>query len=112
MEWIFIDANHVRAHQPATGIKDQYISKNIGGNSSKIYLAVDASGNLIEFMIAEGTIHDAKAALTLIDRLDLEDTNIWCADTGYDSDFSERKSKRPKPNTPKKPNSTSNNIHI
>ena len=30
---MFIDASHVRAHQHATGIKDQAISKSVGENT-------------------------------------------------------------------------------
>jgi transposase len=41
-EWIFIDGSHIRAHQHSAGLKDQGISKSIGGNSSKIHLAVDS----------------------------------------------------------------------
>ncbi|RZG71451.1 transposase, partial [Acinetobacter sp. WCHAc060033] len=36
IEWLFIDGTHVRAHQHSAGIKNQDISKSIGGNSSKI----------------------------------------------------------------------------
>jgi len=50
-ECIFIDGSYVRAHQHATGIKDQAISKSIRSNRSKIHLAVDAYGNPIEFII-------------------------------------------------------------
>ncbi len=41
-EWIFIDTTHVRAHQHSAGIPNQDISKSVGGNSSKIHLAVDS----------------------------------------------------------------------
>lgn len=61
LEWVFIDASHVRAHQHATGIKDQAISKSIGRNSSKIHLAVDSHGNPIQFLIEDGTTHDVKS---------------------------------------------------
>ena len=87
LEWIFIDASHVRAHQHATGINHQAISKSIGGNSSKIHLAVDANGNPIEFIIGDGTTHDVKVAPDLIDALDLKETKVLCADKGYDSDL-------------------------
>ena len=68
MEWVFIDGSHVRAHQHSAGIKDQDISKSIGGNSSKIHLAVDADGNPIEIIISDGTIHDVKIAPKMIER--------------------------------------------
>ena len=86
LEWIFIDASHVRAHQHAIGMNDQAISKSIGGNNSKIYLAVDANGNPIEFIIGDGTTHDVKVAPDLIDLLELEETQILCVDKGYDSE--------------------------
>lgn len=57
-EWIFIDATHVRAHQHSAGIPNQDISKSVGGNSSKIHLAVDSHGNPIEFIISDGTTHE------------------------------------------------------
>ncbi|MFC6052871.1 transposase [Acinetobacter sp. Ac_877] len=114
LEWIFIDASHVRAHQHATGVKDQSISKSIGGNSSKIHLAVDANGNPIEFIIGDGTTHDVKVAPRLIDCLDLAETEILCADKGYDSEFLREKIKstKTKANIPKKGNSKSNNEHM
>lgn len=34
-EWIFIDGSYIRAHQHSAGIKNQDISKSIGGNNSK-----------------------------------------------------------------------------
>lgn len=49
MEWVFIDGSHIRAHQHATGLKDQAISRSIGGNSPKINLAVDSNGNQFNF---------------------------------------------------------------
>lgn len=64
---------HVRAHQHATGIYHQAISKSIGGNSPKIHLAVDTNGNPIEFIIRDGTTHDVKVAPDLIDCLDLKE---------------------------------------
>ncbi len=41
LEWVFLDASRIRAHQHVTGLKDQAISRSIGGNSTKIHLAVD-----------------------------------------------------------------------
>ena len=86
IEWIFIDGSHVRAHQHSSGRKDQDISKSIGGNSSKIHLAVDSNGNPIEFIISDGTTHDMKIAPTLVQQLDLSETETLCADKGYDSE--------------------------
>lgn len=71
LKWVFIDATHVRSHQPATGIKDQDIYRSIGGNSSKIHLAIDSNGYPIEFLVSDGTTHDVKVALDLVDTLNL-----------------------------------------
>lgn len=60
--------------------------KSIGGNSSKIHLAVDSHGNPVQFLIEGGTTHDLKVAPKLVDRLDLNETEILCADKGYDSE--------------------------
>ena len=86
MEWIFIDGSHVRAHQHSAGIANQSISKSVGGNSSKIHLIVDSHGNPIDFMITDGTTHDIKVAPDLIATLDLKETEVVCADKGYDSE--------------------------
>ena len=114
LEWIFIDASHVKAHQHATGIKNQSISRSIGGNSSKIHLAVDANGNPIEFIIGDGTTHDVKVAPTLIDSLDLKETEILCADKGYDSEPIREKIENTltKANIPKKRNAKTSNEHM
>lgn len=114
LEWIFIDASHVRAHQHATGINYQAISKSIGGNSSKIHLAVDANGNPIEFIIVDGTTHDVKVAPALIDALELKETKILCADKGYVSGPLREKieNTETKSNIPKKPNSKSSNQYM
>lgn len=55
--WVFIEWFYTRTHQHATGIKNQGIFKSIGGNSSKIYLAVD--GNTIEFIL-DGITYNVK----------------------------------------------------
>lgn len=54
-ERVFIDGSHIRVHQHSAVIKNQDISKSIGGNSSKIHLAIDADGNSIEVIISDGT---------------------------------------------------------
>ena len=44
----------------------QHIAKSIGGNSSKMHLAVDAHGNPIEFIVGDGVTHDIKIAPALL----------------------------------------------
>ena len=104
----------MRAHQHAAGVKDQAISKSIGGNSSKIHLAMNANGNPIEFIIGNGKTHNVKVAPNLIDALDLKETEILCADKGYDSELLREKieNTETKANIPKKCNSKSSSQHM
>lgn len=83
----------MRAHQHATVIKVQSISKSISGSRSKIHLAVDANGNPIEFIIRDGTTHDVKVAPDLIEGLNLEEIEVLCADHGDDSELLREKIK-------------------
>ena len=59
----------VQAQQVAT---INALPKVVGGNSSKIHLAVDAHGNPIEFIVGDGVTHDIKIAPTLLGLLDLK----------------------------------------
>lgn len=113
-EWIFIDGSHVRAHQHSAGIKNQDISKSIGGNSSKIHLAIDSNGNPIEFIISDGTSHDMKIAPDLVSKLDLSESEMLCADKGYDSKSLRKQiqDSKTKPNIPRKSNKKSSNDHM
>jgi len=113
-EWVFIDGSHVRAHQHSAGIKDQSISKSIGGNSSKIHLAIDSNGNPIEFIISDGTTHDIKVAPELVSKLDLTESEMLCADKGYDSESLRNQIilTKSKANIPRKSNTKANNDHM
>ena len=97
-----------------TGIKDQAISKSIGGNSSKIHLAVDSHGNPVQFLIEDGTTHDVKVAPKLVNNIDLHETEILCADKGYDSESLREQIEKTgtQANIPKKSNTLSNNDHV
>ncbi len=88
LEWVFIDGTHIKAHQHSSGGNErlQGISKSVAGRATKIHLAVDAHGNPITFTLSDGTTHDVKIAPDLIDKMDLSDTAIVCADKGYVSD--------------------------
>lgn len=119
VEWLFIDVSSiatqdVRAHQHSAGIKNQDISKSIGGNGSKIHLAVDAHGNPIEFIISDGTTHDVKIAPKLVEKLDLTETEILCADKDYDCETlrDQIQKTKTKENIPIKSNTKSNNDHM
>jgi len=72
LEWEFIDGSIIRAHQHSSGAigeENQAIGKSVGGNTTKIHMAVDAFGLPIEFMLTGGEVHDAKAAPDLIEKL-------------------------------------------
>lgn len=77
-------------------------------------MIVDAHGNPIDFMIADGTTHDVKVAPDLISTLDLKETKVVCADKGYDSEPLREQIRKTgtKANIPKKTNSQSNNDHM
>ena len=88
LEWVFIDGTHIKAHQHSSGGDEnaQAISKSVAGRATKIHLAVDAHGNPLTFILSDGTTHDVKVAPDLIDKVDLSETEVLCADKGYDSD--------------------------
>ena len=116
-EWLFMDGTHVRAHQHSSGAasqKDEAISKSIGGNSSKIHMIVDACGNPYEFLITDGTTHDAKVAPELLSKVSLKATEYVSADKGYDSDNLRETitQQSVKAIIPKKRNTTANNNHM
>ena len=72
LEWEFIDGSIVRAHQHSSGgvgDENQAIGKSVGGNTTKIHMAVDAFGLPIEFLLTGGEVHDAKEAPNLIQKL-------------------------------------------
>lgn len=68
-------------------------------------MIVDAHGNPIDFMISDGTTHDIKSTL------DLKETEVLCADKGYDSESLREQIRKTgvKANKPKKINSQLNN---
>ena len=113
LEWVFIDGTHVKAHQHSSGGNEnmQGISKSVAERASKIHLAVDAHGNPINFILSDGTTHDVKIALDLIDNIDLSATVTVCADKGYDSDALREHIKQVgcSDNTPRKRNTKSSN---
>ena len=87
LEWGFIDGSIVRAHQHscgAAGNGEQAIGKSVGGNTTKIHMAVDAFGLPLGFMLTSGAVHDSKVAPALVKQLPVFDYTI--ADKGYDSE--------------------------
>lgn len=86
-EWVFIDVSYVRAHQHASGVRSgqsRAIGTSRGGATTKIHMAVDASGYPIDFEITGGEIHDSQVAQQLIELVGKADYLV--ADKGYDSE--------------------------
>ncbi len=68
-KWLFIYGSVVKAHQHSTGAAsccDEAIGTNVTGNSSKLYLAVDAYGNPVHVELTRVQVHDSKMANALI----------------------------------------------
>ena len=118
LEWEFIDGSIVKAHQHSSGAAKKSeagnhgIGKSVAGNTSKIHLAVDSSGNPIDFEITGGEVHDAKVAPDLIAKLPPSDFLI--ADRGYDSEAlrEQVRKKNGTPIIPRKKNSKTGNDDI
>lgn len=115
LEWTFIDASIVRAHQHSAGAaskENQAIGKSVGGNTTKIHMAVDAYGFPVEFDLTGGEVHDCKAAPELIEKLPAADYTI--ADKGYDSKQVREliRKKASIPVIPRKKNSKTGNADI
>lgn len=115
LEWEFIDGSIVRAHQHSSGAAgeaSQAIGKSVGGNTTKIHMAVDAFGLPIEFQLTGGEVHDAKAAPDLI--AILPKANYTIADKGYDSEEirEQIRQKSSTPIIPRKKNSKTGNTDI
>lgn len=88
MEWKFIDGSIVKAHQHSTGARKgevTCIGKSVAGNTSKIHMVTDSSGNPIDFEITEGQVHDIQMATELVERTPKSDFTI--ADKGYDGEY-------------------------
>jgi len=84
-EWQFIDGSIIRAHQHsagAAGPQEQAIGKSVGGNSTKIHMAVDSFGLPIGFTLSGGEISEYKVAPQFLETLPMSQYVI--ADKGYD----------------------------
>lgn len=112
-EWVFIDGSYIRAHQHASGARrgeDRAIGRSRGGETTKIHLAVDASGHPIDFEITGSEVHDSQIASDLIDLVGEADYLI--ADIGYDSEHIREvaRNHRMTPIIPRKSNSRKPNV--
>ena len=77
--------------------------------------AVDfGNTNSIEIMITNGTTHNVKVAPELVAKLDLEETEILCADKGYHSETLREQIRATDTQAKilRKSNTQSNNNHI
>lgn len=90
LEWEFIDGTSVKTHQHSSGASkgsdetDHGIGKSVAGNTTKIHLAMDSSGNPIDFEVTGGEVHDVKVAPELVAKLPPSEYLI--ADKGYDTE--------------------------
>ena len=53
--------------------------------NTKIHAVVDGLGNPVEFFLSPGSDHDSKHAIELLDRMEIEGSNIL-GDRAYDTD--------------------------
>lgn len=112
LEWEFIDASIVKAHQHSTGASsddNEAIGKSVAGNTTKIHMAVDAFGLPIEFILTGGEVHDCKVAPEFVAILSPSAYKIF--DKGYDSEElrEQIRDESCEPIIPRKSNSTIGN---
>tara|TARA_Y100001968_G_C19419006_1_gene750650 strand:- start:998 stop:1747 length:750 start_codon:yes stop_codon:yes gene_type:complete len=115
LEWGFIDGSIVKAHQHSAGAaseEHQAIGKSVGGNTTKIHMAVDSHGLPIDFDITGGEVHDCKIAPEFIEKLPVADFTI--ADKGYESEEVREviRKKSSVPVIPRKSNSKTGNADM
>ncbi|AKP63585.1 transposase [Levilactobacillus koreensis] len=63
-------------------VENQAIGLSRGGRTTKIHAVVDGLGNPVRFLLTGGQVHDSRAAKTLLESLDLSDSNV-IADKAY-----------------------------
>lgn len=61
-------------------------SKPSAKRATKIHLVVDAHADPIIFILSDGTIHDVKVVLDLVDKINLSQTKTMRVNKSYDSD--------------------------
>ncbi|EKS9916810.1 TPA: IS5 family transposase, partial [Burkholderia multivorans] len=87
IEHILIDSTIVRAHQHSAGALKkggpQALGRSRGGLSTKLHVAVDATGRPLRLIITEGQVADISCANELIEHLRAK---AVIADKGYDAD--------------------------
>jgi transposase len=86
LEWAFIDGTDAQAHQHsagAVGTEPQAIGTSRAGQTTQLYLAMDAYGLPNDFEITGGQVADCTVAPALIRQLPAAEAII--GDNGYDS---------------------------
>ena len=63
--------------------KEQAIGESVGGNTTKIHALCDSNGNMIDFILTGGNVHDSKPTPELIKNL--EEADYFIADKAYHS---------------------------
>lgn len=81
-----MDSTAVKVHESANSggkkREPKAVGRTKGGLNTKIHALTDALGNLLEFLLTSGNVHDSTVAVELLSRLDLTDSNVL-ADKAY-----------------------------
>ena len=66
-------------------IHNQFIRVSRGGKNIKIHAVVDGSSNPLQFIISDDQLHDSKAAIELLSKIEISGSNVL-ADRVYGTD--------------------------
>ena len=85
LEWVMLDASHIKVHQHGMGALGgtEDAGRTKGGINTKIHVAVDSHGMPIRFLITAGNQADCTQGIPLLENLAPQ---YVLADKGYDSD--------------------------
>lgn len=78
------DAPIQKAENVEALVKNQCIGVSRGGRSTKIHAVVDGLGNPVRIFLTSGDVHDMKAAVPLLEPVDIANSTIL-ADKAYGS---------------------------
>ena len=89
MENVMLDSTSCKVHQSSNGGKktsEKAIGMSRCGLNTKIHAVVDGLGNPIAFLLSPGNDHDSVHALQLLDKTDIEGSNV-IADKAYTAQY-------------------------
>ena len=84
LEWLMIDASHVKVHQDGTGAVggNQAVGRTKRDLNTRLHLVVAAHGMPVRMAVTAGTVADCTQAEALIEGIEAE---YLLADLGYDT---------------------------